>query len=302
MKILIGGGNGLIGRSLAVELAGWGHEIVILSRSPENVADKPAGIQIEKWDARTTEGWYKLASGADAIVNLAGANIGSERWTRKRKRELVKSRLNAGHAIAQAVEKVSHKPRVVIQASAVGYYGDGGDGRITEESPKGVGFLADLASEWEASTQTVERLGIRRVIIRTGVVLSEKGGALPKMSVPFRLFSGGKLGAGRQWIPWIHIKDEVRAIKFLIENDNARGPFNLTSPNSVSNAEFTRILGRQLRRPARLTVPAFILRAALGEMATVVLDGQKAIPERLLRLGFVFCFPDAGRALQNLLS
>lgn len=307
MRIIITGGTGLIGRALAADLAGDNHEVVVLSRRPEQVAGLPAGVRAERWDARTAAGWGALADGADAIVNLAGESIAGEglipnRWTAKRKRRIRDSRLNAGRAVTQAVEAATHKPRVVIQASGAGYYGPHGDEQVTEETPAGNDWFEQVAVEWEASTAPVEALGVRRAIIRSGVVLSTEGGALPRLLLPFRFFAGGPLGSGRQWLPWIHIADEVGAIRFLIENPTASGPFNLTAPNLLTNAEFSRVIGRVLRRPAFVPVPAFALRLLLGEMSMVLLEGQKAIPRRLQEMGFTFRFPEAEAALRDLLQ
>ena len=300
MRVLIIGGSGLIGRALAANLAP-DSEVVILSRRPERITGLPAGVRAERWDGRSIKGWRSLADGANAIVNLAGENISSGRWTKERKRAIMQSRLNAGQAVVQAVEAVALKPRVVIQSSGIGYYGPCGDEDITEESPSGRDFLAQIAVDWEDSTTPVEAMGVRRAVIRTGVVLSNEGGALPRMLLPFRFFVGGRLGSGKQWFPWIHIADEVGAIRFLIENEAASGPFNLSAPAPLTNAEFSRLLGQQLRRPAFVPTPAFALRLLFGEMATALLDGQRAVPRRLLQLGFAFQFPDAGPALTNLL-
>ncbi len=302
MRVLITGGSGLIGRALIADLACNGSEVIVLSRRPERVIGLPKDVLVKWWDGHTTEGWKSLADGADAIINLAGENISSGRWTDERKRRILESRLNAGQAVVQAVEAATHKPRVIIQASGVGYYGPSGDEEITEEVPAGHDFLAQVAVEWEASTASLETLGVRQVVIRTGVVLSTAGGALPRMLLPFRLFAGGRLGSGRQWFPWIHIADEVGAIRFLIENETASGPFNLTAPVPLSNVEFSHLLGEQLRRPALIPTPAFALRLLFGEMATIILDGQRAIPRHLLQLGFTFQFPEAGSALRDLLE
>jgi uncharacterized protein len=302
VRVLIIGGSGLIGRALAANLAP-GYEVVILSRRPERITDLPAGVRAEGWDGRTNEGWHPLANEADVIVNLAGENISSGRWTKERKRAILQSRLNAGRAVVHAVKAAVHKPRVIIQASGVGYYGPCGDEEITEDSPQGHDFLARLAAEWESSTSPVEEMGVRRAIIRTGVVLSKNGGALPRMLLPFRLFVGGRLGSGRQWFPWIHIADEVGAIRFLIENEAASsGTFNLTATVPLTNTEFSRLLGQRLKRPAFMSTPAFALRLLFGEMATALLDGQRVIPQRLLQLGFTFRFPDATSALRDLLD
>ena len=272
----------------------------MLSRDPSRARGLPPGVRAEKWDGRTAQGWGSLADGAYAIVNLAGENLAEGRWTAARKERIRQSRLNAGQAVVEAVGAAERKPAVVVQASGIGYYGPRGDEEVTEDFRPGSDFLGRLAVEWEASTAPVEALGVRRVVIRTGVVLSLEGGALPRLLLPFRFFVGGPLGSGRQWVPWIHIVDEVRAIRFLLEQDEARGPYNLTAPHPVTNRELARALGRALRRPAWLPVPAPALRLALGEMSTVLLTGQRAVPKRLLEAGFVFQFPDLEAALRNL--
>ncbi len=302
MRVLITGGSGLVGRALATNLARDGSEVIIISRRPERVIGLPAGVSAKWWDGHTTEGWSSLVDGVDAIINLAGENISSGRWTKERKRRILESRLNAGQVVVQAVKAAHRKPRVVIQASGVGYYGPCGDEEITEEMPPGHDFLAKVAAEWETSTASLETLGVRQVVIRTGVVLSTAGGALPRMLLPFRLFVGGRLGSGGQWFPWMHIADEVGAIRFLIESETTNGPFNLTAPVPLTNAEFSRLLGQRLRRPTLMPIPGFTLRLLFGEMATILLDGQRAIPRRLLQLGFTFQFPEAGSALRDLLG
>lgn len=302
MRVLISGGSGLIGRALSVNLAHDGSEVIILSRRPERVIGLPEGVRLKWWDGHTTEGWGSMVDSVDAIVNLAGENISSGRWTDERKRAILESRLNAGQAIVQAVNAAFHKPRVTIQASGAGYYGPRGDEEIMEETPPGHDFLARVAVDWEASTVPLEALGVRRVVIRTGVVITTRGGALPRLLLPFRFFVGGRLGSGQQWFPWIHIADEVAAIRFLLENEAASGPFNLSAPVPLTNAEFSRLLGQMLRRPALMRIPSFALRLLFGEMATALLDGQRAIPRRLRQLGFTFQFPDAGSALRDLLG
>lgn len=300
MHVLITGGSGLIGRALVEILAQDGNEVTILSRGPERVTGLPGGVHVERWDGRTTEGWASKVDSTDAIINLAGENISTGRWTGKRKRAILESRLNAGRAVVEAVKLSACKPSVVIQASGVGYYGPCGDEEVTEEKKPGHDFLARLAVDWEASTAPLEAMGVRRVIIRTGVVLSTKGGALPRMLLPFRFLAISRLGSGRQWLPWINIADEVGAIRFLMENDKASGTFNLAAPTPLTNVEFSRLLGQYLRRPILIPIPAFALRLLFGEMATAVLDGQRAIPQRLLQLGFTFQFPEAGLALKEL--
>jgi uncharacterized protein (TIGR01777 family) len=308
MRVIIAGGTGLIGRALAASLAGDGHEVFVLSRAPERAAGLPGGVRVEQWDGRSARGWDALADGADAVVNLAGASIGGEgffpsRWTAARKRAIRESRLDAGQAVVQAVERASQKPGVVVQSSAVGYYGpDHGDALLDDSAAPAGDFLGGVAVEWEASTAAVERAGVRRAIVRSGVVLSAEDGALPRLLLPFKLFAGGPFGSGRQWVSWIHLADEVRAIRFVIENQAASGPFNLSAPNPVTNADLGRAIGRVMRRPYFVPVPGFAMRAAFGEVASVVLDGQRVVPHRLQALGFEFRFTDAEAALRDLLS
>ena len=302
MRTIITGGSGLIGRTLATELAAADHEVIVLSRAPARVSGLPAGVRAVGWDGRTAEGWQDLADGATAIVNLAGESIAAGRWTAARKQRIAASRQQAGAAVVQAVAGATTRPQVVIQASAVGYYGPRGDETITEDSAAGDDFLAQVCVPWETSTEEVERLGVRRAIIRTGIVLSRDGGALPRMMLPFRLFAGGPLGSGHQGFPWIHHADEVSAIRWLIEREDASGPFNLAAPETLTNAEFGRVLGRVMRRPSFMPTPGFALRLVLGELSTLLLDGQRQVPQRLLDLGFTFRFPTADAALRDLLA
>ncbi len=301
MRVIITGGTGLIGRALAADLAAAGREVIVLSRNPQRSPAMPPGVRLEKWDGRTAQGWGDLADGAEAIVNLAGESIAGGRWTAARKRRIRESRLAAGAAVVEAVAAARQKPHVVVQASGAGYYGPRGDELILEDTLPGTDFLGQLAVEWETSTAPVEAMGVRRVVVRTGVVLSREGGALPRLILPFRFFVGGPLGRGRQWVPWIHITDEVRAVRFLMENPDAREPYNLTAPNPVPNAQMARVLGRVLGRPSWLPVPAPALRLLLGEMADVLLTGQRAVPQRLLEAGFIFRFPELDAALADLL-
>ena len=308
MRVLIAGGTGLIGRALSADLAADGHEVLVLSRSPERASQLPDGVRAVGWDARTAAGWGHLADGADAIVNLVGASVAGEgflpsRWTEKRKRVLRDSRVHAGQAIVEAVSRAKQKPSVLIQASGIGYYGFGGDEWLAEDAGPGDDFLARLASdEWEPSTAPVEEMGVRRAIIRTAAVLDPHGGALPSAMLPFRLFVGGPVGSGKQWLSWIHIADQVAAIRFLIENENASGPFNLVAPNPLTNAEFGRSLGRVMGRPYYFPVPGFALKLALGELSSLLLQGQRVRPQRLLEMGFTFRYEDAEDALRNLLK
>lgn len=303
MRTIITGGTGLIGRALCSALIADGHLVTVLSRNPDSSRDLPQGVTVEKWDGRSTEGWGHLADGADAIVNLAGAGIADAPWTEKRKHLIRESRIQAGHAVLAAIEKAEKKPKVLIQASAVGYYGqDHDDEVITESSPAGNDFLAKVCYDWEMSTAPVTRLGVRRAIIRTGIVLSNKGGAFPKIKLPFKFFAGGPLGNGKQWMPWIHIHDEVRAIQYILTHENAEGAYNLAAPNPVTNKSFSQILGTQMGRPALMPAPAFAIKTVLGEMSTILLDGQRAIPEKLEEGNFVFKFATAQEAIGQLVK
>ncbi|MBN1285979.1 MAG: TIGR01777 family oxidoreductase [Anaerolineae bacterium] len=300
MRIIITGGTGLIGQALAAEWAGAGHEVIALSRAPAP-AGMPAGVHVERWDARTVEGWGHLADGAGAIINLAGAGIADRRWTADRKRAIIESRQYAGEAVVAAVEAAANKPGVVVQASAVGYYGPRGSETLTEDSAPGNDFPAQVCIPWEASTKAVEAAGVRRVVVRLGAVLSAEGGALPRMCLPFKLFVGGPLGSGRQWFSWIHLADAVAAIRCLVETPGASGVYNLTAPNPLTNADFSRALGRVMNRPAWAPAPGFALRLLFGELAGMLLTGQRVVPQRLQMAGFRFRFEDAEAALRDLL-
>lgn len=310
MRVLITGGPGLIGNPLAASLAQDNHEVIFLTREPSRYSGRlPKGVRAHPWDARTADGWLDLADGAGAIVNLAGESIAGtgripSRWTGKRREAIYTSRVYAGLAVVDAVEAAAVKPKVVIQASAVGYYGQREDDAIlTETSQPGDDFLAKTAVAWEKATDPVEEMGVRRCIIRTGLVLAnQKGSPLPLTVLPFRFFAGGRLGSGDQYWPWIHLYDEVAAIRFLIDNDKASGPFNLAAPTPVSNREYAAVLGRVMHRPSFIPAPAFALRLALGEISTLVLEGQRATPKRLLDLGFKFRYTDLFFALRDLLA
>ncbi|MCL4267026.1 MAG: TIGR01777 family oxidoreductase [Anaerolineae bacterium] len=307
MRILITGGTGLIGTPLSQQLAASGHEVIILSRNPAKHT-LPAGVTAVAWDGRTTSGWAHLADGAGAIINLAGESIGGSgfpppRWTAARKQRILQSRLDAGQAVTAAVQAATVKPGVVIQMSGVDYYGNvPGETVVTESSPKGSGFLSDVTEQWEGATAVVETIGVRRLVLRTGLVLSLDGGALPQTMLPYKFFAGGPLGNGRQWWPWIHLADVVRAMQFLVENESASGVFNVCAPTPLPQREFGRVLGQVMARPSLIPAPTFALKLMLGEMAAMVLDGRRAVPARLQELGFTFQFPEAREALLDLLN
>lgn len=307
MRVIITGGTGLIGKALANSLAHDHHEVIVLSRNKNKTAGLSNGVQLMQWDSSTADGWGHLVDGAGAVVNLAGESIAGEgfppsRWTSERKKRIRDSRINAGRAVTAAINAAATKPEVLVQSSAVGYYGVHGDEDITEEHPAGNDFLSDVAKEWEASTQAVEKMGVRRVIVRTGIVMTTHGGVLPQLSLPFKLFVGGPIGSGKQQMPWIHIDDEIGAIRFLIDTPSANGAFNLSAPEVLSNAQLSKVIGKVLSRPSFFPTPAIAFKLAFGELATLLVDGQRAIPKRLQEIGYPFKFAHAEPALRDLIE
>ena len=302
MYTIIAGGSGLIGRALTEDLTADGHEVIVLSRRPERVRGLPAGARAVRWDGRTPAGWQEYVDRSDAIVNLTGTRIAPWPWTAARKRQILDSRVHSGAAVVQAIERAGKRPRVVVQASGVGFYGPRGDEAIDETAAPGDDFLAQVCIAWEATAEPLHALGVRRVIIRTGHVLSRTGGLLPYIALPYRLWLGGPMGTGRQGQPWIHVADHVAAVRWLMAHETASGAFNLVAPQHTTNATMSRALGQALGRPAFATVPAFVLRLIWGEAATIMLDGQHAVPARLQELGFSFRFPTAAAALGDLLG
>ncbi|MEN6529690.1 MAG: TIGR01777 family oxidoreductase [Anaerolineaceae bacterium] len=300
MKTLITGGRGLIGSALTNLLLQDADRIFVLTRNTSSIESKPEKITYIPWDAMTDRGWGHLLEEVDAVIHLSGENLSAGRWTPKQKAKLLESRVKSGQAVVEAFHKVKRKPSVLIQASGAGYYGVSNPELLDENAPNGKNFLSSLAREWEESTKAVESLGVRRVIIRSGVVFSPDGGALKRMVLPFKAFLGGRLGSGDQWLSWIHIEDEVRAIRFLLNHEMASGPYNLSAV-LVTNSEFAQIVGKVLGRPAILPVPSLALRFLLGEMSTVVLDGQRLSSRRLSNLGFTFKYPLLEDALNNIL-
>lgn len=303
MRVVIAGATGFIGRALCRTLH-KDYEIIALSRDASR-ASKSLGelAKIIEWDGRTTGSWLRHANKAFAIINLAGENIASGRWTESKKAGILHSRLDSIRAVIEAIKQVDKKPTVAIQASAIGYYGSRQDEQLDETSTPGKGFLAKVCQRVESSAEQIEPLGVRCVVIRTGVVLGRDGGAFEKLVKPFRFYLGGHLGSGKQWFSWIHLEDEVTAIKFLLENENLKGVFNLTAPQPVTMKEFCKILGKVLHRPSWLKVPAFAARLAFGEMADeMLLSGQKILPKRLLNTNFNFKHTNVKKALNDITS
>jgi len=300
MHILIAGGSGLIGTALSKHLLAEGHSVTVLSRNPQ-AHSALQGVTMVRWDGKTKEGWGHLLNETDAVVNLAGVNLGGGLWTKNRKAKLIGSRLNAGAAIVAAFQAAEHKPEVLLQAAANGYYSPSGDDILTESDPPGTGFQSDLCQRWEQSTQPVEAMGVRRVVTRSGVVFARGALLLNMFLLPFRMFVGGPIGSGRQYLPWIHVDDEVAAFKYLLTNQETSGAYNLMSPQPVRNAELGHAISRVLKRPYWFPVPGFALKLVLGKMSSVVLDSWRCMPARLTESGFQFKFPDVEAALRDLL-
>lgn len=307
MRVIITGGSGIIGRELTRSLTADKHEVIILSRNPEWVVGLPSGARAVEWDTKTANGWGSLVNGSDAIINLAGETIGGEgytdiRWSKKRKERILNSRINAGKAVTEAIRAAVNKPSVLIQASAVGFYGSRGDEDITESVEAGNDFTAKVCKQWEDSTIEVAQMGVRRCVVRMGIALSMKGGALPRQALPFKLLVGGPIGSGKQWYSWVHMQDVVGAIRFLIQNPEAEGVFNLTAPKPLSNSDFGREIAHVLGRPFLFPIPGFVFKIAFGEASKTLLEGQRVLPAHLSQAGFEFQFTDARTALKDLLK
>ena len=296
MKILISGSTGLVGSALVPALQSSGHEVLALVRSSSSGTQSRTGSVT--WDP--TSGQLSAANleGIDAAVHLAGENIAARRWTPAQKAKIRESRVAGTRLLAETLAKLKEQPRTLVCASAIGFYGDRSDQRLNEDSPPGTGFLADTCREWEAAARPAVEQGIRVVHLRTGLVLASQGGALAKMLPPFRLGLAGIIGSGRQYMSWISLGDLVAVISYALSNETLRGPVNAVAPNPVTNYEFTKTLGRVLRRPTLFPMPAFAARLAFGEMADgLLLASTRIDPKRLLDCGFRFRFPELEAAL-----
>jgi len=292
MQIVVAGGTGFLGSALVTRLRNDGHTVAVLSRHPR-------GAHQHEWSPYgSSSGWLHLLEGADAVINLAGAPIAA-RWTAAHKREMWNSRLLSTRTLVGAIKSVRHGPPVLINASAIGTYGDRADEMVTEDCQPGSGFLASMGAAWEKETRSAPP-ETRVVLLRTGIALGKEGGALPRMALPFRFFVGGPLGSGRQYVSWIHRDDWTAMVCWALASDELSGPLNVTAPHPVTNLELARTLGRVLRRPALLPAPAFALRAILGEMADAVLTGQRVLPAKAHALGFEFTHPELEEALRSI--
>ena len=298
MRILISGSSGLIGSALVPLLTGQGHQVVRLARR----AVAP-GNDVAVWDPAAGKLETSALEQTDAVVHLAGESINALRWTGERKERMRESRVRGTRLLSESLAQLAVPPRVLVSASAVGFYGSRGDEVLTEESPAGSDFLSDVCQEWEAAAGPARQKGIRVVNMRIGMVLSAKGGALPAMLPAFKAGAGGKLGDGRQFVSWIAIDDLTRAIQHAITTESLSGPVNAVSPNPVRNLEMTQALGKVLRRPTILSMPAFAVRLIFGEMGdALLLSSQRVVPRRLLDSGFIFRFPDFETSLRHLLG
>ncbi len=300
MRVIVTGGTGFIGPKLCERLVAKGHDVIALTRDASRSRDHVhPRVRVVSWAEGAA--WEGFVDGAGAVVNLAGETI-AQRWTSSAKKRIGESRVRAAARLKEAAEKAAQKPGVLVNASAVGVYGPHGDEVLDEGAATGDDFLARVCIEWESAARSLEPLGVRVAMLRTGLVLGGGGGALEKMLPPFRAFVGGPLGSGRQWVSWIHREDLVELYVFAIENAAVEGPLNATAPNPVTMRDFATALGRALHRPSFAKAPAAAIRLALGEMATVVLDGQRVVPKRALDLGFTFRFPDVLAALRDVVG
>lgn len=298
MKILVTGGTGFIGRALVKTLLTEGHEVTVLSRSPEHV---------QKLCGQDVIGLGHLSfllpeMTFDVIINLAGAPIFDVRWSEARKRLIRESRIGLTEQLVACIERMTVKPKLLISGSAIGYYGDQGDTVLTEASAGRSDFSHQLCADWEEAAKRASQFGVRVCLMRTGLVIAEGGGLLQRMLLPFRLGLGGRLGNGRQWMSWIHRQDWINIALTMIADDSMQGAYNATAPNPVTNREFTCLLARCLHRPALFPAPAWVLKTLLGEMSELVLGSQRVLPERLLQQGFKFRYPDLDSALKAALS
>jgi hypothetical protein len=301
MKIIVTGSTGLVGRALVRSLLSEGHAVTRLVRGESQTFSAP-GTSAVSWDPERGDIDAAALEGHDGAVHLAGESVAEGRWTDEKKRRIRESRVKGTRLIAEALAGLKEKPRVLVSASATGFYGDRGEEILREESASGGDFLAEVCREWEKATLAASQAGVRVVHMRIGIVLSGEGGALEKMLTPFKMGVGGRIGSGRQYMSWIALEDLVGAIRHALADESLRGPVNAVAPRPVTNEEFTKALGGVLGRPTIFAVPAFALRLAFGEMADVLLGGQRVEPSRLKESGYRFEHPDLEGALRAALG
>lgn len=301
MKIVIAGGTGFIGREVCRVLIDEGHSVIILTRHAGNYSASAAPhSHFVQWDGETLGPWVQECDGADVVINLSGAPIADSRWTDKRKQELIDSRIQPTQALLQAIPSWNNKPHTFISASGVGFYGARGEEELNESSTPGKGFLSDLCQVWENTAMEAEALGLRVIPMRFGMVLGPDGGALSKMSLPFRLFLGGPVLPGTQYVSWIHRNDLARLMLFVITRSTLIGPVNGVAPETVTMRDFCATLGQSMNRPSWFPVPEFLLEIALGELATMLTTGQRVHPQKALKSGFSYSYPTLQKALQSI--
>jgi len=301
MKILVTGGTGFVGTQLTSRLIQDGHEVTILSRSGKRSGKVPQGISYLQGDPTQKGPWQESIKNHDGVINLAGASIFAK-WTEEHKKAIRDSRVSTTRNIVQGIPFHPPKQFTLLSTSAVGYYGFRGDEELTEESLPGNDFLARIASEWEGEALKAKERGARVVITRFGIVMGEKGGALSQMIPLFKKYIGGPIGSGKQWFSWVHIKDLSEAFAFLLKHPEISGHVNVCAPNPVRNKDLAKALGKVLHRPSFVSAPGFMVKLVLGEFGSVILEGQRVIPKRLLDSGFAFQYPDIDRALQGIVS
>jgi uncharacterized protein (TIGR01777 family) len=294
MNVLITGGTGFIGAPLTRELREAGHNVSITTRRQSGSKDKLA------WNPPELIS-LDIMSKTDAVVNLAGEKIAPARWTKDKKERILSSRINTTQALVQSMKVANPKPKVLVSASAIGYYGPHGDESVTEDTPAASDYLADVCKKWEAEALKARELGVRVVLVRIGGVLEADGGALPQMIIPYKFFLGGPIGSGKQWFSWIHRDDVVGIIKYTLEHESISGPINATAPHPVTNKEFSAALGNTLKKPSFLAVPGFIVKMTLGELGSVLLSGQRVVPEKALKAGYKFNYPEVNEALSAII-
>jgi hypothetical protein len=301
MKILITGGTGFVGTQLTSRLIQDGHEVTILTRSLKGAKGSSPGISYLEGDPTRNGPWQESIKNHDAAINLAGASIFSK-WTEEHKKAIRESRVSTTRNIVEGIVSRPERPFILFSTSAVGYYGFCGDEELVEDSPPGNDFLARIAKEWEGEALKAREKGARVVITRFGIVMGEKGGALSQMIPLFEKYVGGPIGSGKQWFSWVHIKDLAEAFAFLLKHPEISGPVNVCSPNPVRNKDLAKALGKALHKPSFLPAPGFMVKLVLGEFGSVILEGQRVIPKRLLENGFVFQYPDIHKALQGIVG
>lgn len=302
-KIIITGATGLIGKKISAQLISRGYSVIIFSRSPENAKSVVHGASdYVHWDYNNNDNldWIKYLEEADAVIHLAGENVMAERWNDKHKKSILNSRVLGTRSLVNAISKLNVKPKVFISASAIGYYGASKDTVFTENSNPGTDFLAQVTAKWEAEVINIREYGVREVRVRIGMVLDKNEGALPKMTAPYKLFAGGPLGSGKQWMSWIHIDDVTGIFMHALNNQQVSGALNAVAQAETNMKQFSSILGKVLHRPSIFKVPSFLIKLMVGEAAYLVTEGARVIPQAVKQSGYTFIYNDLEKALKDI--